>query len=226
MILAAARVERLAHAMQALELVAVVAAGPLDDGGDGERVVGRELREEARPQRQQLARAGDVVQVGHRLAGEDRIVVEPALLRALHLGVPIGALDQAHHQPAVQAPREVLDIVDHRAGALLIGLDGEAEAVPAGERGIGEHGGDHVERQFEPVGLLRIDGEVEVVAPWRLSRERDRRAAPVRAITRSSAHRLVARMQRRELDRDAGTVRQRLCCRRPGRSPRSRRRRN
>ena len=47
-------------------------------------------------------RAGDVVQVGHRLAGEHRIVVEAALLRALDLGVPIGALDQAHHHAPVE----------------------------------------------------------------------------------------------------------------------------
>ena len=67
-----------------------------------------------RPQRQQFSRAGDVVQIGHRLAGEHRIAVEAALLRALDLGVPIGALHQPHHHPPVQAARELVDIVDHR----------------------------------------------------------------------------------------------------------------
>ena len=41
-------VERLAHAVQALELVALAVAGAGDDLGDGERVVGGELRVEPR----------------------------------------------------------------------------------------------------------------------------------------------------------------------------------
>ena len=48
-------VEHLAHAVQALELEAVDAAGILDDARDGQRIVGGELRIEARPRGQQLA---------------------------------------------------------------------------------------------------------------------------------------------------------------------------
>ena len=44
------------------------------------------------------ARAGDVGQVGRRLAGIDRIALEPRLLGELDLGVPVGALDQAHRR--------------------------------------------------------------------------------------------------------------------------------
>ena len=47
-------VERLAHAVQALELVAFDAAGLLDHARDGERVVGGELRIETRPRGEQL----------------------------------------------------------------------------------------------------------------------------------------------------------------------------
>ena len=95
-------VEHLAHAVQALELVALDPARILDHARDGERVVGGELRVEMRARGQAVARAGGVAEVGHRLAGEHRIVGEPALLRALDLGVPIGALDQAHHQAAAE----------------------------------------------------------------------------------------------------------------------------
>ena len=101
-------VERLAHAVQALELVALDAARLLDHARDGQRVVGGELRIETRPRGEQLARAGHVAEVGHRLAGEHRIVGKPALLRALDLGVPVGALDQAHHQPAVERARGIV----------------------------------------------------------------------------------------------------------------------
>ena len=106
-------VERLAHAVQALELVARDAARLLDHGGDGERVVGGELRIDVAARRQQPAHAGDVAEVGHRLAGEHRIVGEPAFLRALDLGVPVGALDQPHHQAAVERLRRCDHPVDH-----------------------------------------------------------------------------------------------------------------
>ncbi len=141
----------------------VDAAGILDHARDGQGIVGGELRVELLARGQQLARALQVAQVGHRLAGEDRIVGEPALLRALDLGVPIGALDEPHHQAAVERARVVGEPVDHRGRALLIGLHREPEAFPAAQRGIGQHRRDHVERQFEPVGLLGIDGEVEVM---------------------------------------------------------------
>jgi hypothetical protein len=51
-------VERFAHAMQALKLVAVSAAGVLDQARDGERIVGAELRQEMRARCQQCPRAG------------------------------------------------------------------------------------------------------------------------------------------------------------------------
>ena len=50
-------VERLAHAVQALELVALGAAGILDHAGDGQRVVGGELRIEPRPRAPAACRA-------------------------------------------------------------------------------------------------------------------------------------------------------------------------
>ena len=163
MILGELFVERFAHAVQALEFEAAAILRKLQHGRDRQRVVGGELREDARPQTQQLRRAGDVVQIRHRLAREHGIAVQPALLRALDLGVPIGALDQPHHQLAVMRAGERVDIVDHGAGALLIGLDRQPKAVPAAERGIGERRRDHVERQLQPVGFLGIDGEVQIM---------------------------------------------------------------
>ncbi len=52
-IFAQARIERLAHAVQALEFESALAAGELQHGRDRQRIVGGELRKEARPQRQQ-----------------------------------------------------------------------------------------------------------------------------------------------------------------------------
>ena len=53
-------VERLAHAVQALELVIPALARHLDHGREGVRVVGRELRIEGVRVGEDAARAGDV----------------------------------------------------------------------------------------------------------------------------------------------------------------------
>ncbi len=157
-------VKRLAHAVQALELEILGIGSHFGHGGDGQRIVGGELRDDARTQGQQLPGAGLVVEVGHRLAREHRIIGEAALLGALQLRIPIGALDEAHHHAAAMALGERGDVVDDGRGALLIGLDRQAKAVPIGQGGVGEDGVDHIEREFEPVGLLGVDGEVEVIA--------------------------------------------------------------
>ena len=151
---------------------------------------------------QQLARAGEVGHVGVGLAREDRVAVQAVELRALDLAVPVGALDQAHHQPVAAAPRQVDDEVDHRRAALLVGLDHEAEPVPAGQRRLeapGARAGRARARAGRPP-RRRCSGRCRSCAP----------AAPARssrgyssAITRSTLGAHVARVQRRQLDRDA-----------------------
>ena len=131
-------VERLAHAVQALEFEALDAARVLDDAGDGQRVVGGELRVKPSARREQLPGAGHVAEVGHGLAREHRIIGKPALLRALDLGVPIGALDQPDRQPAAQRRGGLLEPVDHGQRALLIGLHRKPKSVPAAQRRIGQ----------------------------------------------------------------------------------------
>ena len=81
-------VERLAHAVEPLEFKTFDAAGVLDNAGDRQRVVGGELREQAVARREQPLHASHVAEVGHRLAGEHRIVGKPALLGALEFGCP------------------------------------------------------------------------------------------------------------------------------------------
>src|SRR3546814_7441180 len=66
-------VERLAHAVQALELEVLPIVGCLEDTGDRVRVVGRKLRIEGLEIGQQALRAGEVGKVGRRLAGEHRV---------------------------------------------------------------------------------------------------------------------------------------------------------
>src|SRR5205814_5112120 len=93
-------VERLAHAVEALEFPVAARPGEFEDGGQRVRVVGGELRVEGAAGGEQPAGAGEIADVSGDLAGKDRVAVEPALLAALDLAVPIGAFDEPHHEPA------------------------------------------------------------------------------------------------------------------------------
>src|SRR3546814_2314429 len=77
-------------------------------------VVRRELREEGVRCRRQPAGAGDIGDVGGGFAREHRIALQPGLLGALDLGIPIGALDQSDHQAPPTPPGEVREPVDQR----------------------------------------------------------------------------------------------------------------
>ena len=209
-------VQRLAHPVQALELESVgVVARHRQDRRAGLRVVGGELGIDPVAHPHQHPRAGQKADIRARLAGEDREGLDTQLLRELDLGVPVGALDEAHHDPPVEPLGQRVEMLDHRDRAPAIGLHHHAEAVPAGERLVLEQRLDHVERQIEPVLLLGVDVEADIglrrltgeAACPRQQHLHHRRAMGV----------LVARMQRRELDRDAGGgAHIALCLRRDG----------
>ena len=121
------------------------------------------LRIEARAGCQQTLSTGNIVKVGHRLACEHRIVIQAALLRSFDFRIPISAFHQPHHHAAVMVRGEAVDPVDDFNRALLIGLDGEAKAVPPFERRISKHRSNHIEREFEAVGLFCVHREIHVV---------------------------------------------------------------
>ena len=155
-------IDRLAHAVQALELVVGVAADGFD-GGDGERVVGGELGEDRVRRGKHRTGAGNVRNIGVGLAGEDRVVPQAEHLGGLDLAVPIGALDQADHQAVTAAAAEIGEPVDHCSGTFLICLHNKADAVPAGEGGVECQGFEEVEREVEPVAFLGVDVEADVL---------------------------------------------------------------
>ena len=203
-------VERLAHPMQALELEIAARPGELEDRGQAERIVRGEHGIDRTAGRQHAAGAGDVVDVGRGLAREHRIAVEPALLGALDLGVPIGALDQPDHQPPAMPARHVLQMIEHGQRPGLVGLDRQAEAVPAAQCRIARQGLDQVKRQLEPIGLLGIDGEAHAVVPRGQGQRPHARQEFVQHPI--ALGRFIAWMQRGELDRDRRRVLDRAAC--------------
>src|ERR1700729_3341157 len=145
--------------MQALEFVlAAVEIGPSEDehGRERLRVVGGELRVDRVRRSEQFARAGEKAHIGVELAGEDRKAVETVDLRALDLRIPIGAFDEADHQPATRAAREIDQPVDDRRTTLAIGLNDKAEAVPPFEIRVEGQGLKNVQRQIKSVRFLGV----------------------------------------------------------------------
>ena len=200
-------VERLAHAVQALELVlAAIEVWACHGQHRGQRlgIVGGELRIDRVGRGQQFPRRGEISDVGVDLAGENGKALEPVDLGAFDLRIPVGALHETDHQPPLGAACEVDQPVDDEGAALAIGLDDEAEAVPAGKLGVEAERFEEIERQVDPVGLLGVDVEADVVG----FRERRQMLDPRQEFAHDAGalDALEARMERRELDRNAGTL--------------------
>ena len=188
-------VQRFAHAMQALEFIILPLACAQNNGGGGEGVMGGELRKKRRRRKQGVG-AGEIIEVGHGFARENRVIGQPALLRALDLAIPIGALDQPHHETAFVPPRQRRDMVDHRQRPLLIGLHRQTQTVPIAQGRVGGDAAEQVQRQFQPVGLFRIHSQSQI-GMFRQSRQFEQTGRQLLAHT-LGGNRLVARMQRRK----------------------------
>ena len=199
-------VQLLAHTVQALELVAIrrripSRAGDAVHAGQRVRVVGGELRVQVRTVEQQAAGAGQVAHVRRRLAREHGIACESAFLGALDLRVPVGALHQAHgNHPPLRAG-QLLQPAGGGVGALLIGLQSQAESVPAVQRRFAEHALEHLQLQLQALGLLRIDAQADAPCLGLLGQGlHARREFRQYAL---ALRQLQARMQGRQLDRYA-----------------------
>ena len=195
------RVNVFAHPVQPLEFERG-AAGQRLDRGDRIGVVRGKGGVDRVGCGQQPGGAGQVRHVGRHLAGEHRIVGMAADLAELDLAIPVGALDQPDHDPALVAAGQGDHPVDQRHSPLAVSLHGQAKALPAGgeQVWIGDQVLDDVERQFQPLGLFGIDGEMDI-GPAGLQGEVLEHRHQHRA-RRRGVQEVVARKQRRQFDRD------------------------
>jgi len=208
------RVERivnfLAHAVQALEFE-WLASGQVLDRPDRIGVVRRKGRADHVAVFEQARRTSEVAHIGCHLAGEHRVIAIAAHLRQLHLAVPVSALDQPDEQLAPMPAGELARPVAHRHTTLLIGLNGKTKALPSAAIGAAEQiivchqFLDDVEAQFQPLGLLGVDGEVNIGIA-RADRQRPD-GGHHRSAGRVGVENGVLGIERRELDRNAGRTR-------------------
>ena len=167
---------------------------------NGGRVVRGELRVDGIRRVEQRAGAGQVGYVGVVLVREHRVVRQAHLLGALDFRVPVRPLDQPAHQAQLVFAGDRGDVPDQLQRAGLIGLQGQAKALPL--RLMLRHQRrqclEHLQREFQPIHFLGVDGQAEVGAGSQLAQAPDARHqfsehARVLRI-------LVARVQRAELD--------------------------
>ncbi len=125
--------------------------------------MGGELRVDQVRHAEQLFGAGEVRDVGVDLTGVDRIALETVHLRALDLAVPVGALHQTDHQAATATGSEVNQVINHKRAALLVGLDHEANPVPARQLRLEAQFFQQIEGDLQAVGLFGINVDPDVI---------------------------------------------------------------
>ncbi len=159
-------VQRFTHTVQALEFVlarVVVLPGQAVDRRQGVGVVGGELRINQVRHAEQFFRAGEVRDVGVDLAGVDRIAFQPFHLGAFDFAVPVGPFHQADHQAAAAAAGQVNQVINDERAALLVGLDHEANAVPARQLWLEAQFFQQIEGDLQTVGLFGVDVNADII---------------------------------------------------------------
>ena len=155
-------VQGFTHAVQALEFV-LFALPQLMDGGQGQGIVGGELRVNAVLRRQQFSGAGQIRDIGINLAGVHRVAGLSVHLGTLDFGIPVSALDEPDHETPLAAPGQVDQEIDDERAALLVRLHHDAQPVPATEVRIKGQGLDEIQRQLHAVGFFGVDVQPDVV---------------------------------------------------------------
>ena len=197
-------VQRLAHAVQALELVVPFGKarpGQSVDGGQGLRIVRGELRIDLRWGRQQFAGAGQIRHISMRLARVHGKAVLAVHLSAFDFAVPIGTFHQADHEPVPAAAGQVDEPDHHEGAALLVGLDDKANAVPASQARLKTKAFQQVERQLQAVRFFGIDVDADVMVSGQCGQMQEAGIQLLHHTLRLGA--AVTRVQGRQLDRDA-----------------------
>ncbi len=197
-------VDAFAHAVQALQFKRrTLPRCHAQDGGDGASVVRGELRVDGVGRVEQGLCTSQVAHIGVRLLREHRVGRQAQFLSALDLGVPIGTLDQAAHEFESVLPPQRRHVFDEFHRTRLVGLQRQTKTLPL--RVMLRHELrqrlEHVEREFKPVDLFRVDGQVQVGGCRTF-------AQGPHAGNKLAHHTIVlcifvARVQRAELDRDA-----------------------
>ena len=201
-------VHRIAHPVQPLEFEFGLRQRnlvcTLDNRRGGVRIVRREHgieRLRARRCSEHAMRAREIRHVGVRLAREHRVIFQTLHLCALDLGIPVRSLDQPHRNPQTDLGVQRGEPVDHCQRAFLVPLDREAQPFPAAQGRIAPNASEDFQGKLEALGFLGVDGHSDLMRPGDLREARQRgdelgeHARPLRD--------LIARVQRRQLDRNA-----------------------
>ena len=126
---------------------------------DGQGVMRAENGRDKLALRQQTSGASHIGNIGVDLAGIDGKIAPSPFLPAFDFGVPIGALDQTDMQAAMMSLSEGGKKVDRRRRALVIGLNGKAQTVPAMLFHPRHHFGGYFKGKLKPVAFFGIDGQ-------------------------------------------------------------------
>ncbi|MNE02613.1 hypothetical protein D3C80_950940 [compost metagenome] len=159
-------IQRFTHAVQALEFVLariVVLSGQAVNCRQRMGVVGGELRVNQVRHGKQFFRTGQIRDVGVDLAGVDRIAFQAVHLRTFDFAVPVRAFHQTDHQAATAARGQINQVINDKRAAFQVGLDDKTNPVPARQLWLEAQLFQHIERDFQTIGLFGIDINADIV---------------------------------------------------------------
>ena len=113
--------------------------------------------------RQQFLRAHQVGNVGVDLAAIHREARHSIDLRTLDFRIPIRTFHQAHHEFAIATTCQIDQVINHERATFLVSLHHKAYAFKTFEIFIESQRFHQVERQFQTIGLFRVDIQTDVV---------------------------------------------------------------
>ena len=124
------RVEQPAHAMQPLKLEIRPRRRQFQHRCNAVRVVGGKLWVDKFGVLEQPAYTCQIRHVGRKLAGIDRIALQPTFLSEFNLGIPIGTFHQAHCHSSTAALCGRGRPIDDLQGPLAVGLHSHSKPRP------------------------------------------------------------------------------------------------
>ena len=135
--------------------------------------------------------------------GENRVMRQAQLLRALDFCIPVSAFDEAAHELHVMLPGDAHHLLNQLNRPGLVGLQSQAKTAPLRVMGCNffHDGFKDAEREFEALHFFRINGEVHMGLGGLLAKLPNARHQLLHHPLMLAP--FVARMQGGELDGDA-----------------------
>ena len=196
-------VQRFAHAVQTLKLIARLARQISNQSQHRAHRVGivrGELRVDFVVHTEQTLRVGNIRHIGEGFARVHWKLCQTQHLRAFDFRIPVRAFDQAHHDLAIVLFCQSVQMIEHLGRAWIVALHHHAQAAPLCHPTAGHQFFNNQQRQFQTLGLLGVNVQTHIKLRGQLRQFEHARHELVQYRLRLGD--FITRMQGRQLNRN------------------------